>query len=487
VSPTDDGRLHVRVASANGLRSILSSVEVAMTQPTKPTYDVFLSHSSQDKTWADAACAVLESRRIRCWIAPRDILPGTEWGASIIEGIDACRVLILILSAHSNASAQVRREVERAISKGLAVLPLRVEDIRPAGALEYAIGNTHWLDAFTPPVEKKLEALAEATSALLGKSRPATPSEAPALLVDARTATKPTGGSAERPEILEQVTSKAAVEKQGPQRKFAAIAAAIVALGLVIAAGAFLARGRPASPSSPGGSESNTTSQKEVPDAAAAASPAEQQIDLLPLIRTGRDNRVGRWSISTDGRTLSSSGSPNNDLSADVIQLPYILDRLSYRLEFAAQAMEAPGGVCDLAVGLVTPLTRFSAILGGWGGGVSGLSLVDGKVADENPTRHESWRFPQGRPTRFVITVTASRPGHVKIEADGTPVVDWTGPMNQLTLGADFGTDSRSLFLAAFDRKFEITELKITPLGPPRDAATTKMRGPQTKGRRNPD
>jgi hypothetical protein len=108
-------------------------------------YDVFLSYSSKDKPWADAACSVLERHRVRCWIAPRDITPGVEWGAAIIKGLSASRMMVLIFSGHANSSGQVRREVERAISQGMAVLPVRVEDVRPEGAMEYALGNTHWL------------------------------------------------------------------------------------------------------------------------------------------------------------------------------------------------------------------------------------------------------------------------------------------------------------------------------------------------------
>jgi formylglycine-generating enzyme required for sulfatase activity len=63
---------------------------------------VFLSYSSKDKAWADAACAVLEGRGVRCWIAPRDIAPGTEWGAAIIAGIDACRVMVPVGSFRPN-------------------------------------------------------------------------------------------------------------------------------------------------------------------------------------------------------------------------------------------------------------------------------------------------------------------------------------------------------------------------------------------------
>jgi hypothetical protein len=130
-------------------------------------YDVFISHSTRDKTAADAACAALEAAGIRCWIAPRDITPGAEWGEAIIEAINQCRVMVLIFSANANESSQIRREVERAVSKGTPIIPLRIEDIAPARSLEYFIGNVHWLDAMTPPLEAHLRRLVESVMALL--------------------------------------------------------------------------------------------------------------------------------------------------------------------------------------------------------------------------------------------------------------------------------------------------------------------------------
>jgi hypothetical protein len=50
-------------------------------------HDVFISHSTEDKAVADAVCAILEKNGVRCWIAPRDILPGADWSASIVDGI----------------------------------------------------------------------------------------------------------------------------------------------------------------------------------------------------------------------------------------------------------------------------------------------------------------------------------------------------------------------------------------------------------------
>ena len=133
-------------------------------------HDVFISHSSHDKATADAACAVLEANGIRCWIAPRDILPGSKWGEAIIDAINASRAMVLVFSSKSNYSAQIYREVERAVNKGVMVIPLRIEDVMPSKSLEYFISDQHWLDALTPPLEKHLKRLADTLKVFLSKT-----------------------------------------------------------------------------------------------------------------------------------------------------------------------------------------------------------------------------------------------------------------------------------------------------------------------------
>ncbi|HEY0384797.1 MAG TPA: toll/interleukin-1 receptor domain-containing protein, partial [Pyrinomonadaceae bacterium] len=89
-------------------------------------HEIFISHSSKDVAAAGIVCAALEARGIRCWIAPRDVLPGVSYGEAIIDAINQCRFFVLIFSAHSNKSQQVLREVERAASKNIAIVPFRL-------------------------------------------------------------------------------------------------------------------------------------------------------------------------------------------------------------------------------------------------------------------------------------------------------------------------------------------------------------------------
>src|SRR4051812_8121906 len=133
-------------------------------------YDAFISYCSEDKKIADAVCGTLEANKIRCWIAPRDVGPGRTWGSAIVEAIADSAVMVVIFSKHSNGSPQVMREIERAVNKGVAIIPFRVENVVPSKDLEYFISSCHWLDAMNPPLEKHIGELADAILALQRRS-----------------------------------------------------------------------------------------------------------------------------------------------------------------------------------------------------------------------------------------------------------------------------------------------------------------------------
>ncbi|HKY21100.1 MAG TPA: toll/interleukin-1 receptor domain-containing protein [Vicinamibacterales bacterium] len=133
-------------------------------------HDVFISYASSDKVVADAVCSQLESiHRIRCWIAPRDVTPGASWAESIIDALDGSKIMVLIFSSNANASMQIEREVERAVHKGINIIPLRIEDTIPTKTLEYFISAPHWLDALSTPLESHISRLAISVKALLAK------------------------------------------------------------------------------------------------------------------------------------------------------------------------------------------------------------------------------------------------------------------------------------------------------------------------------
>jgi TIR domain len=145
------------------------------------TRDVFVSYSQPDRDCAFQLVAQLESQGISVWVAPRDISPAADWAEEIITAISAARLMVLVFSAHCNASPQVRREVERAVHRQIPILPFRIEDVLPARSLEYFLSTPHWLDAFPPPREPHYARLSAHITRLLSSSEPVSiPVSAPA-------------------------------------------------------------------------------------------------------------------------------------------------------------------------------------------------------------------------------------------------------------------------------------------------------------------
>ena len=122
---------------------------------------VFISYASRDAEIARELCAGLESAGLPCWIAPRDVRPGEPYAAAIVQALNTCRMLVLVLSKNSIESPHVVREVERACSKKRAVLSVRVDATDLPAELEYFVSSTHWLDASGGPVNRIIPQLIE--------------------------------------------------------------------------------------------------------------------------------------------------------------------------------------------------------------------------------------------------------------------------------------------------------------------------------------
>ncbi|MBK8807057.1 MAG: toll/interleukin-1 receptor domain-containing protein [Bacteroidales bacterium] len=136
-------------------------------------HDVFISHPSQDKNVATAMCSYLEKENVKCWIAPRDIMHGEDYGAGIIRGIANSKIMVIVFSHHSNASNFVKNEIERAFKHNLIIIPFRIEDVAPTESLEYFLGSTHWLDAYNGKPESYFKDLFNSIQYYIGK--PLTP------------------------------------------------------------------------------------------------------------------------------------------------------------------------------------------------------------------------------------------------------------------------------------------------------------------------
>ncbi|HST12248.1 MAG TPA: TIR domain-containing protein, partial [Terriglobales bacterium] len=146
------------------------------------TPDVFLSYASPDRSIADAVCGALERAGMTCWIAPRDVTPGEFYADAIVRGIDAAKVMVLVLSQNAAASPHVVREIERATSKGRPVVSFRIDMTSMPPALEYFLNASHWLDTSASGITATLSKLTDAVKRLLAPG--ASPADAPSIRRD---------------------------------------------------------------------------------------------------------------------------------------------------------------------------------------------------------------------------------------------------------------------------------------------------------------
>jgi hypothetical protein len=130
-----------------------------------PIFTAFISHASADSERAQEICASLEARGLKCWIAPRDVRPGHDYGEEILYGIERSRCLVLVLSEAANQSIYVPREVERAVSYGRPIFPVRIEEIVPSRSLEFFVAGSQWVDAWGERLVTELGRLAETLAA----------------------------------------------------------------------------------------------------------------------------------------------------------------------------------------------------------------------------------------------------------------------------------------------------------------------------------
>ena len=83
---------------------------------------------------------------------------GTDYAAAIMDAIRNSQLVVLIFSAHSNASPYALREIERSVAYGRPVLALRTDDADPTPSLEYYLHD--WIEAPEGVESKRKEIIA---------------------------------------------------------------------------------------------------------------------------------------------------------------------------------------------------------------------------------------------------------------------------------------------------------------------------------------
>lgn len=131
-------------------------------------HDVFISYSSKNGNAANAICHTLEERGIKCWMAPRDIPPGSEYGDLIDKAINATKVVVVVFSQYAAESQWVKGELNIAFEEQKIIIPYRIDSTPFCGQNRVILNQRHWIDSF-PDYRTKFQDLANAVISALGK------------------------------------------------------------------------------------------------------------------------------------------------------------------------------------------------------------------------------------------------------------------------------------------------------------------------------
>ena len=114
---------------------------------SKPT-EIFLSHSSQDRQFANRIGEVLTAHGLPHWYSKRDILGAQQWQDEIGKALERCDWFLLVLSPASVASVWVKRELshvldERSYDEHIVVIDYQTAEHKK---LSWILNQVQWVD-----------------------------------------------------------------------------------------------------------------------------------------------------------------------------------------------------------------------------------------------------------------------------------------------------------------------------------------------------
>ncbi len=126
--------------------------ELKQLKPELPVR-VFVSHSHEDRDFANNLTQQLKRCGIETWYSPADIIPADNYIESIRDGLMKSDWVIVLVSSHSSKSDWVRAEVNTAGNDPRfrsRILPIKLDDSDPA-LISTQIAAIHALDGQTAP------------------------------------------------------------------------------------------------------------------------------------------------------------------------------------------------------------------------------------------------------------------------------------------------------------------------------------------------
>ncbi|HEY7909835.1 MAG TPA: AAA family ATPase, partial [Thermomicrobiales bacterium] len=127
---------------------------------------VFVSYASGDRARALPVAEALERAGIRVWIDREGIHGGANYGEEIAEAIKGAVALVLMASAASLASRNVKQEIALAWDFERPYLPLLLEPVTIPTDVRYWLTAAQWIEVLDTPAAQWLPAVLTALAPL---------------------------------------------------------------------------------------------------------------------------------------------------------------------------------------------------------------------------------------------------------------------------------------------------------------------------------
>jgi TolB-like protein len=127
--------------------------------------EIFISYRRSDEHWARLLHARLKAEGIDAWYDVQ-VGAGEEWRTATARALEASRIFVLLFSTAAAQSEEMAKELAAATVSRKLIVPVRLENIRPAGAFLYELAGRNWVNAFED-TEVRLEELAKSIAQLV--------------------------------------------------------------------------------------------------------------------------------------------------------------------------------------------------------------------------------------------------------------------------------------------------------------------------------
>ena len=128
-----------------------------VVRPAGP--DVMVSYSSKDRAQVLQLVQRLRAAGVAAWIDHGGIDGAQRWGEEIVNAIEACKTVILMVSQSSVQSDNIAKEVALAWESGKHFLPLYLEDAKIPKSMQYQLAGIQHIRLFDGDFEGKFVAV----------------------------------------------------------------------------------------------------------------------------------------------------------------------------------------------------------------------------------------------------------------------------------------------------------------------------------------